>query len=212
MREEPSWGWPRCLLWLSPPRGAQTSLRNEQPLMLVEKCPSTHALRQWLLSWGTLWCSRLQETETWRSYWRYTRNGAPCRLVSAQISGGWGAELGCKCQWSAAPEKHGAGSILMGTSVPAVQSILNLFGAGVYAALTHLRLGKAWREGASQMQSGPPGHPPRKKAWCSGSRLLSLNITSCASRQQSCDLSRWWLILTSPLRAISHLWISPSLS
>lgn len=147
--------------------------------MLVEKCPSTHILRQWHLSRGTLWCSRLQEMEMWTSYWRYTRNSDPCRLVSAQISGGWGAELRCKCQWSTAPGKHSlvAGSVLMGTSVPAAQLMLDLFGASVYPALTHLWLGTAWKESASQVQNGPPGHPPRKKAWCSGRRLLSLSIT-----------------------------------
>lgn len=35
------------------------------------------------------------------------------------------------------------GSILMGTCVPAVQSMLDLFGAGAYPALTHLWLGTA---------------------------------------------------------------------
>lgn len=48
-----------------------------------------------------------------------------------------------------------------------------------------------------------------KKPWFSQRRHLSLNISSSASRQLSRDLSRWWLVLTSPLRAISHLWLSP---
>lgn len=63
--------------------------------------------------------------------------------------------------WEIKPE---AGSMLLGTSVTAAQSMLDLIVVGAHLALTHLWLGTARREGASQMQSGPPGHPPRKKA------------------------------------------------
>lgn len=91
-------------------------------------------------------------------------------------------------------------------------SALDLLEAGAYPPLIHFWLGTAWRKDAFQMQSRAPGHPQRKRRPDAVGDLLSLNISSSASRQQSCDLSKWWLAPESLLRAVFHLWISPLLS
>lgn len=109
--------------------------------MLVEKCTLTYVLRQWHLSWGNLLLFMAVGDRNMKNLLK----GAPCMLVFAQISSGWGAELRHKCQRSVAHEnsKSVAESMLMGTCMPAAQLMLDLFGAGAYQALTHLWLGTA---------------------------------------------------------------------
>lgn len=185
------WGWTFC-----PLRGAQTSLHEEQPLMLGGKGPSTHTLRDCF--WGTLRCSQQQEIEMWRNYWRVHQKqwlGSRAQLQIPVISSSW--------------ETWEALSILLGTCVPCSAVCAGFIWGRCICSSDKLVVRQCEERVPPKRIAGLLATHQGKKAWCSWRRCLSLNITSSASRQQSRDLSRWWLVLTSPLRAVSHLSVSP---
>lgn len=151
--------------------------------------------KMWKAFWGVQWERSFLHADV-----------CPCQWWSQ--SRAWMHVPGISCPW----ELWAGGWISTNGGMCTCNSALDLLEAGAYPPLIHFWLGTAWRKDAFQMQSRAPGHPQRKRRPDAVGDLLSLNISSSASRQQSCDLSKWWLAPESLLRAVFHLWISPLLS